>query len=96
MYAPWFSLAISSARLVFETQQVIALRMATLARGGSSSDREARLMISEKIATLHETGFAASLLALTGHGAPAIATDVIRRYQRRVRSNAKRLSKSSR
>ena len=96
MYQPWLSLAINASRLAFETQQVIALRMARLAHGGSSRDREARLMISEKIDTLREAGFAASLLALTGRGAPAIATDVIRRYRDRVRSNAKRLSKRSR
>ena len=29
-------------------------------------------------------------------GAPAIATDIVRRYRMRVRNNAKRLSKPSR
>ena len=33
MYQPWLSLAINASRLAFETQQVIALRMARLAHG---------------------------------------------------------------
>ena len=96
MYKPWLSLAINATRLAFETQQVIALRMATLAMGGPARNREAKLMISEKIDTLREAAFAASLLALTGRSAPTITTDVIRRYRKRVRGNAKRLSERSR
>jgi hypothetical protein len=96
VYKTWFSLAMNVARLALESQQVIALRMARLASGGSSGDREARLMVSEKIDTMGETVFAASLLAAAGRGAPAIATDVVRRYRKRVRGNAKRLSRRPR
>ena len=96
MYEPWLSVAINATRLAFETQQVIALRMAALAMGGRSGNREAKLMVSEKIAALSEAGFAASLLAFTGRGPPAITADVVRRYRKRVRGNAKRLSKRSR
>jgi hypothetical protein len=89
-------MAMNVARLTLESQQVIALRMAKLAMGGSAGDREAKLMIAEKIDAFRQAGFAASSLALAGHGAPAIATEVIRSYRKRVRSNAKRLSKPSR
>ena len=93
MFNPWFSLATNVARLAFEAQQVIALRMVRLALSGTSRDREVKLMISEKVDTLREAGLAAASLALAGRNAPAIATDVIRRYRKRVRSNAKRLSR---
>ena len=95
MFNPWFSLATDVARLAFETNQVIALRMARLAVGGSSRDREVKLMISEKVDTLREASLAAASLALTGHYVPTIAANVVRRYRKRVRGNATRLSRRS-
>jgi hypothetical protein len=78
---PWLDLAM----LGVEAQQVIWLRLMKLSAGGSAAQREAALMVSEKV------------------GAAAIATQklmlgsstlsVVRGYRRKVRSNAKRLSK---
>src|SRR6478672_10120438 len=45
MYGPWFNLMM----LGVESQQVIWLRLMKLAGGGAVADREARLMLTEKV-----------------------------------------------
>jgi len=64
--------------------EVIRLRLAKLAIGGDGSDREACLMVDEKINAMFEAG--ASLMA------GATAATVIGRYREHVAANAKRLS----
>ena len=77
---PWFA----GAMLAFESCEVIRLRLAKLAIGGDGSDREACLMVDEKINAMFEAG--ASLMA------GATAATVIGRYREHVAANAKRLS----
>ena len=76
---PW----LAGAMLAFESCEVIRLRLAKLAIGGDGSDREACLMVDEKINAMFEAG--ASL-------AGATAATVIGRYREHVAANAKRLS----
>ncbi len=74
--------------LALEANRVVALRCMKLMRGGQRARREAELMVSEKIdAAIHAGG---SLMA------GASAHDIVRRYRRRVRANAKRLGKTKR
>jgi hypothetical protein len=71
--------------LAVEANSVIALRLVKLMRGGRAARREARLMVSEKIAAALE----ASANLMTG----ASGHDVVRRYRQHVAANAKRLGK---
>jgi hypothetical protein len=79
IFRSWASLAL----LAFESQSVVALRVAKMARGDAAAGREAFLMITEKI---HEGGVAAILLA-----SGASHRQIVKRYRRRVRANARRL-----
>ncbi len=71
--------------LAFEAQQAMWLRTLKLSAGGAAGDREAQLMVSEKVTA---AGQAATKLML---GAAPIA--IIRGYRRKVRANVRRLSK---
>ena len=72
--------------LALEANNVIALRLMKLMRGGRAAKREARLMVSEKIAAALEAS-ASLMTGASGH-------DVVRRYRKHVAANAKRLGKS--
>jgi hypothetical protein len=73
--------------LAIESQHVIGLRMMKLMLGGKGAQREAELMISEKIQAAVEAG--------TRLMSGASGDEIVRRYRRRVASNAKRLTKSN-
>jgi hypothetical protein len=77
---PWFA----SAMLAMESCEVVQLRLAKFAAADVDSEREARLMVSEKIIAAFEAGV--SWLA----GAKPAA--IIGRYREQVAANAKRLS----
>jgi hypothetical protein len=69
--------------LALEASGVAALRMMKLMRGGKRAQREANLMVTEKVNAAFEAG--ASLMA------GASNDDIVRQYRRRVAVNAKRL-----
>jgi hypothetical protein len=71
--------------LALEANNVIALRLMKLMRGGRAAKREAHLMVSEKIAAAVEAS-ASLATGASGH-------DVVRRYRQHVAANAKRLGK---
>jgi hypothetical protein len=77
---PW----LASAMLAVEACEVISLRLAKLAVTGEDSDREAQLMVREKVDAMFEA--TASLMG------GASAADIIDRYREHVAANAKRLS----
>lgn len=77
---PW----LAASMLVFESCEVMSLRLAKLAVGDLAADDEARLMVSEKVDAMLEAG--ASLMA---GASPAV---VISRYREYVSANARRLS----
>jgi hypothetical protein len=70
--------------LAAEANAVIALRMMKLMRGGRSAQREANLMVSEKI----KAAFEATTSLVTG----ASGDEIVHRYRQHVAKNAKRLS----
>jgi len=72
-----------SLMLAVEAQHVIALRLAAIARGGTTAAQEARLMVTEKMAAAQE---AAGMLV---QGASTEA--VISFYRSQVRANVRRL-----
>lgn len=71
--------------LAFETQQAIWLRSMKIAAGGRAGEREASLMVKEKVSAAQEAIFKAA----TGTGPLGIA----RGYRRKVRANVRRLSR---
>jgi hypothetical protein len=77
---PWFA----GTMLAFEACEVIRLRLAKLAGAGEAADREACLMVSEKVDAIFEAG--ASLMA------GATAATIVGRYREHVAANARRLS----
>ena len=81
----WWKLSTDLALAGFEAQCVIALRLMKLATGGPAAGREARRMVTEKMAASTE---AAATLA-TG-GSPQ---KVLRRSRTIMRANKKRLSR---
>ena len=77
---PWYA----SAMLAMESCEVVRLRLAKLAEHDEGSEREASLMVSEKIFAAFEAG--ASWLA------GASPASIVGRYREHVAANAKRLS----
>ena len=77
---PWYA----GAMLAVEASEVVRLRLEKLSHADEAAEREAVLMVSEKIVAAFEA--AASWLA----GATPAA--IINRYREHVAENAKRLS----
>ena len=70
--------------LAAEANGVVALRMIKLMRGSRSAQREANLMVSERLAQLSKLAAGAS------------GDELVHRYRQHVAKNAKRLSGQSR
>jgi hypothetical protein len=77
---PWFA----GAMLAVESCEVVRLRLEKFAAAHDDSEREANLMVAEKIAALFE--------ASTSWLAGATPAAIIGRYREHVADNAKRLS----
>jgi hypothetical protein len=93
MINPWFAVGLQAARLTWEAQIVVALRMMRLAGGGARSKSEARTLIPEKMEAFAEAGAAATSIAIAGGDAHKVAKKVLKIYKKRVGRNRRRLSK---
>ncbi len=91
-FGNWAEMAMQSTMLAIESQQVIALRLTKMARGEADSQREAELMVSEKVQAMVDSGHMMFKAALGGH-ADMGAGKVIEHYRTTVRANRKRLSR---
>jgi hypothetical protein len=89
MLNAWLSLSFQAVRLGWDAQNVMALRFIRLADGGASSQSEAYLMVTEKVAALAE----ATAVAIKGGKGNEVAKMVLNVYQKRVRRNKHRLSR---
>jgi hypothetical protein len=89
--AHFTNLAMQSTMLAIEAQQVIALRLTKMAMGGPDVQREAELMVSEKLETLATAGQEMAKAALSGKQDLG-ADKVMQLYRRKVRANRRRLS----
>jgi hypothetical protein len=85
MFTLWMKSALDGARFCEDVQQVIALRIIKLSRGGTPARREARRMVTEKGIAFTEAGLSLA--------AGASMQKVARRYRSRVSANKRRLSK---
>lgn len=71
---------------------MVGLRLMKIAAGGPEADKEARRMVSEKVAA----GLSLQTKAMSGAlglSPPAIAAHTLAHYRRKVRANRRRLSK---
>jgi hypothetical protein len=85
MFSTWMKFSLDAARLGYEMQTVMTLRMLKLARGGAAATTEAQRMVAEKGVAFAE---AAATLAAGGS-----MNKVVRRVRSRVASNRRRLSR---
>lgn len=81
------NLLFEISMLAFEAQQAMWLRALKLSTGGAASDREAELMVTEKVVAAQQAAIQMMLGA-----APA---SIIRGYRRKVRANVRRLSRKT-
>ena len=93
MWNPWLQLTLDTARLGFEAQRVIGLRMLRLAAGGRPATAEAQRMVAEKVAAAVEAQVAAAVAVARGGKHPAVARKMVGVYRRRVGKNRRRLSR---
>jgi hypothetical protein len=89
----WCALSFQAARLGWEAQSVMALRMMRLASQGGHGQSEAHRMVTEKVAALAEAQGAASAAAISGGGSYRVAKKVLGVYKKRVRANKRRLTR---
>lgn len=92
MFDSYFALTCKMMQLGFAAQNVAALRLVRLAAGGTSSQAEARRMVSEKFAALAEALIIVAIGAVTGRS-ENVSGKILQTYQKRVRANRRRLSR---
>jgi hypothetical protein len=90
----WCALSLQTARLGWEAQSVIALRLMRLAAQGSGSQTEARRMVTEKVAVLVEAQAAAAAATIKGGKSHRVAKKILGVYKKRVRANRRRLTRT--
>jgi hypothetical protein len=93
MFNRWIAFSFQAARLGWEAQNVIVLRLLRLAGGSDSGQTEARRMIAEKMSALTEAQAVVTSVALQGGSGHTAAKRVLNVYKKRVRANRRRLSK---
>ena len=76
MFGPWITVAM----LALESSEVIGLRVAKLAQGGSDAQNEAHLLVNEKIVAVFDAGMRLVCGATTSH--------VIDGFREQVAANA--------
>ena len=89
----WIEIANATMRLAFECADVVGLRAAKAAKGGSNATDEAWLMWSEKVQSLAELQ-ARLLLGSMGRTPATTTKRTLTHYRRKVAANRKRLRRS--
>jgi hypothetical protein len=84
-------MAFQGTMLAIEAQQVIALRLTKMALGGPAAQKEAELMVSEKLNAMAESGQMMMMGALGGKQ-DMNAEKVMAMYRKKVQANVRRLS----
>src|SRR4029450_10650707 len=99
MLNPWLALTFQAARLTWEAQGAMALRLMKLADGGTTAQSKANGMSAEKVAAPAEAQAvaAAAIAATTGrkgrNGAPTGKKKVSNPPKKKVRANERRPSR---
>jgi hypothetical protein len=82
-----------AAQVGWDANVVVAMRLMRLAVGGALAQREAQMMVAEKVAAIAEAQAAATTKMLMGAGMAAAAKSASAVYQRKVRANRRRLTR---
>jgi hypothetical protein len=90
----WCALSLQTARLSWEAQNVIALRLMRMAAQSPANQTEARRMVTEKVAALGEVQAAAAAAIIKGGKSHRVAKKVLGVYKKRVRANRRRLTRA--
>jgi hypothetical protein len=93
MWNSWFGFSAQGARLLWDAQNVIALRLMKLGLGGAKAQSEAQRMVSEKFATFMEAQVGVASALMMGHSGDRVAKKVLGVYRKRVRRNRRRLAR---
>jgi hypothetical protein len=88
MLNPWVELSFQAARLGWEAQNMMALRLMQLAGGDAAGQSAAP--VTEKVVALSEAHTAAKTAPINGRN---VAKRVLNVYKKRVRGNKRKLSK---
>jgi hypothetical protein len=94
MWNDWLALSLQTAKLSWEAQGVMALRVMRMAAQPAHSQTEARRMVTEKVAALGEAQAAAVTASITGGKSHRVAKKVLGVYKKRVRANRRRLTRT--
>jgi hypothetical protein len=94
LFNPWFEVALKATQLCVDAQSVMTLRMIRLAAGGARAQGEAQRMVVEKIAAMAEAHAAAISAVLNGHQDHVVVTKTLSAFDKRVRANKRRLSRT--
>jgi hypothetical protein len=94
MWNDWFALSLQTAKLSWEAQGVMALRVMRMAAQPAHSQTEARRMVTEKVAALGEAQAAAATAVIKGGKSHRVAKKVLGVYKKRVRANRRRLTRA--
>ncbi len=90
----WCALSLQAARLGWEAQGVIALRMMRLATQRAGGQTEAPRMVTEKVAALAEAQATAAAAVVKGAKDHHVAKKVLGVYKKRDRANRRRLKRA--
>jgi len=88
----YWKLWFDCLKLGHEAQEVIAMRVAKIVRGGRSADAECRRMVSEKIAAAAEAQAAAVSALAAGKALDVAVSLALAPVQKAVRGNQRRLA----
>jgi hypothetical protein len=94
MWNDWFALSLQTARLGWEAQGVMALRVMRMAARPARSQIEARRMVTEKAAALGEAQAATVVAVIKGGKNHRVARKALGVYKKRVRANRRRLTRA--
>jgi hypothetical protein len=94
MWNDWCALSVQAARLGWEAQGVMALRVMRMATQPAHSQTEARRMVTEKVAALGEAQAVVAAGVIKGGKNHRVAKKVLGVYKKRVRANKRRLTRA--
>jgi hypothetical protein len=94
MWNDWCALSVQAARLGWEAQGVMALRVMRMAAHPARNQTEARRMVTEKVAALGEAQAAAVAAVIKSGKNHRVAKKVLGVYKKRVRANRRRLTRA--
>jgi len=89
----YVKVTMQAARIMVESQQVIALRVSGMAGMWTMNEGETARMVNEKLSAGMQAGSAAFMAGMSGASMTDIAMAAMKPVGKRTRANAKRLKK---